>query len=633
MFNFKSLKLKIFISVFIPFVILLVAICIYLTVKDNEENKQNFEIGSTMFASLVNDSLNIIDSWVADRMKVVDTLAGQDPVFLKNRDNLIMIGKAMNFGGVYYGTQAEGDMYSTKKSLEQYRKSNYDPRQRPWYKLGEGQATVRISSPYKDFTFNENVIGMARMAQGGVVAADVRIAELKDSLSKISIPSGGFTILYTDDHKVIISDREDAFMKEVSKYNPVFTPEKMKSAEAARGLTDLIIDGKQYYMMTGNVKNAPWHFCFVVPTSQIATTSSNFKMILVISLVILVITVFVLNQFLSVQVVDPINFISRFMTNMSDGAGADLSKRIGVRSNDEIGVLEESFNRFLDSQSKLIGTFKASASTLTDISMEVQDQSRLLHEKSQKQMELLTRGNEMITNVRENTTSVSADMVDASQKLNATTEECTALQRLISGVADSINNLSSELDSTRTALDKLRESTDAIVSLNNSISEISNNTNLLALNAAIEAARAGEHGRGFAVVADEVRNLSGNTQKATVDIKNTIEALLVANRNAIELMNVSIDTCNKAVSRTNEASEHFNSITASFSEINATTQRISRIAEEQNGVVGIVSDNIDKAESSAEEILENSNVYAQTARDLKEQFGALNDSLSGFVTG
>ncbi len=633
MFSFKSLKTKIFISVFIPFLVFLIAICMYLTVKDREVNRQNFQIGSSMFASLVNDSINIIDSWLQDRMKVVDTLAQQDPEFLKNRNNIIMIGKAMNFGGVYYGTQAEGDMYSTKKTLEQYRQAKYDPRQRPWYKLGENQPEVRISSPYKDFTFNENVIGMARMAQGGVVAADVRIAELKDSLSKISIPKNGFTLLYTDDHKVIISDKDDVFMKEVSAFNPVFTSDKLRSAEQSGGeLTELKIDGITYYMMSGDVKNAPWHFCFVVPASQIATSASNFQMILLISCVILALTVIVLNKFLSVQVVQPIGFISKFMIGMADGAGADLTKRIKVRTRDEIGVLEESFNKFLDCQSGLIGKFISSAAALTEISQEVKDQSGLLHEKAQKQKELLTSGNNMISSVKSQTNSVSTEMSDSSVKLNDTTTGCTELRYMIDGVADSISNLSGELDSTRTALDKLRESTDAIVNLNNSISEISNNTNLLALNAAIEAARAGEHGRGFAVVADEVRNLSCHTQKATEDIKNTIETLVVANRNAVDLMNVSIGTCKMVVSRTNDASEHIKNITASFNEINSSTQRIAKIAEEQNDLVSAAFDNIDQAENSAEEILENSNAYAQTADDLREQFRALNDSLSMFIT-
>ncbi|MBQ8707581.1 MAG: methyl-accepting chemotaxis protein [Succinivibrionaceae bacterium] len=632
MFSLKSLKFKIFLGIFIPFAVLLVTICLYLTVKDRETNQQNFSNGSAMFSSLVNDSIGIIDSWLADRMKVVDTLAGQKTDFLKNRDNIIMVGKALNFGGVYYGTAAEGDMYSTKKTVEQYRASNYDPRKRPWYVLGDGQSSVRISQPYKDFTFNENVIGMAKMAEGGVVAADVKIGDLKESLSKISIPDNGFTILYTADRKIIISDNDGVFMEDVSKYNKVFGSELMRKSESSDGhLIPLTIGSTGYYMITKRIRNAPWYFSFVVPASQVATSTSNFQVILLISLGILAVSAFVFNQFLHYQVVQPIRYIARFMNNMAQGTGADLSRRLKIRSRDEIGYLEECFNNFLDGLSSLIGTFKNSASTLADVSSDVLSQSMELKQKSQSQMDLLLHGNSLISSVKEQTDAVSDDMQNASEKLNATTGECSDLQRLILDVADSINNLNSELGNTRAALDKLQESTDAIVNLNNSISEISNNTNLLALNAAIEAARAGEHGRGFAVVADEVRSLSAHTQKATEDIKNTIDKLLVANRDAIGLMDVSIETCSRAVNKTNEASEHFSNITASFSDINAMTEKIAVIAKEQNSMIAEASGNVNDAENSAEEILGEASAYAETANSLKDQFNELNGTLSGFV--
>ena len=632
MFGLRSLKFKIFLGVVVPFIVLLVTICIYLNIKDRKVNEQNFEIGSAMFASLVNDSVNIIDSWLHDRMRVVDTLAQEKVEFLKNRDNLIMIGTALNFGGVYYGTEAEGDMYSTKKTLEQYRKSNYDPRKRPWYQLGYKKSTVNISQPYKDFTFNENVIGMARMADGGVVAADVKIAELRESLSKISIPKDGFTILYTDNHKVIISDKSEAFMEDVSKYNPVFTDAALKASENSKGeLTSLSIDGIPYLMMVRKINNAPWYFCFVVPASQVAVNSSNYQIILLISLIVLALSALVLHKYLSVQVIQPINFISGFLAKMADGSG-DLSRRIRVRTRDEIGNLEQGFNTFLDAQSSLIDTFKNSAATLTDASKDVLHQSMDLKEKSRNQMDLLQHGNGLIAKVMEQTTNVASEMLDASEKISHTTDRCANLQGLIHDVAGSINDLNAELENTKEALNKLQENTEAIVSLNNSISEISSNTNLLALNAAIEAARAGEHGRGFAVVADEVRNLSGSTQKATVDIKNTIDKLLLANNNAISLMENSIDTCLTAVNKTNAASEHFTLINSSFKEINDLTQKIVRISESQNQIISEVSGNICDAGTSAEAIMEDAHHYADTANNLQSQFDELNGTLGGYTT-
>ena len=629
----KSLKYKIYIAVIIPFVILLLTICLYLMAKDRQSNQQNFEIGASMFNSLVNDSVTMIDSWIEDRVLVVDTLSKQPTSYLRDRENLILIGKALDFGGVYYGTAAEGDMYSTKKTVEQYRASKYDPRKRPWYQLGDGQDVVRISAPYKDFTFNENVIGMARKAEGGVVAADVKIAQLKKDLSNISIPKGGFTILYTNNRHIIISDKDEVFMKKVGEYNPVLTDDLMSVAEKDQGkLTSFKVDGKEYFMISKQVKNASWFFCFAVPATQLVQNNSNFQMILLISLVILVLSGFVLGRFLTHQVVSPIKFISKFLSVLADGSG-DLSRRISINSKDEIGQLEVDFNNFLDGQSALIAKFKESAGNLTGVSLQVHDQSISLKDKSQTQMQLLQSGNSKIAEVIEQNNYVAIDMKNASTKINETTTACSTLQCVIGDVANSINELNNELKSTREALNRVSQNIQEIVILNNTINEISNNTNLLALNAAIEAARAGEHGRGFAVVADAVRSLSGNTREATENIKATIDKLLVANRDAVALMDVSIANCEKTVSSTNEAEVHFGSINTAFNDINEMTGKMAVATEEHTQIIREVSNNITDAELSAEEINEDANSYNETANNLQALFNELNATLAGYKIG
>lgn len=340
----------------------------------------------------------------------------------------------------------------------------------------------------------------------------------------------------------------------------------------------------------------------------------------VVLLVIAAVGLFVANTILR-----PLNLMKANLDDIAAGEG-DLTRRLAITSQDELGELAGSFNRFVDKIHSLVRQITEMTSQLTGLVNQVSDQAQRSDQAMERQRhetdQVATAINEMSAAAQEVAKSAQGAAVAAQQ----TDEEGQAAKRVVAGSISQIHALVKDIRSSGVSLDSLQQDVSSIVSVLGVIRSIADQTNLLALNAAIEAARAGEAGRGFAVVADEVRALASRTQQSTQEIQGMIDRLQAGTQSAVDAMRRSSEAGDGTSAQANQAGASLDTMAQLIGTINSMNAQIASAAEEQTAVAEEINRSVHQIAVAVDSVADETQLGAQTSRslaDLGQRLGKL----------
>lgn len=557
----------------------------------------------------------------------------------------------IDFKEIYMGTKWGGFIGVKDEQIPK----GFDPRERDWYKnaiSSNGKPVITEAYTSADGNLTFTIVKSVKNNAGeviGVIGIDINLTDLTSFISSTRIGDSGYCMLIQNDGLILADPKHaDYNLKMLSETGvPAFNEiDKMKESSAF-----IMLDGKRWKVSVFSLTELEWKVALLIEQDEILslfyTLLKNMILIGLFMFVLYFTLAFIFAKALK-------RYFKRLETVFGKITEGDLTDRVKIKKNNEIGRIMMNLNAAIEHSHAMIVTLKEEADKMSIIG------SRLSSSMEETAAAIRQIG-ENVKGVKEKAMSQAAGVTETV----ATVEQINGrLSRLVSSIemqAESINessavithmaentvkiaktlNENNELiktvygqtkvgkDGARTAneiVKQIAEKSESLLEASQIIQNIASQTNLLAMNAAIEAAHAGESGKGFAVVADEIRKLAEGSNLQGKQIAAVIKETTEIIRNITEAGSRAEKTFIDVYELVSQISEKEDSILEVMREQEENGKQVLDAIKRINGVTSEI-------DSASAEMLEGGTQIEQEMQKLAEITLETTDSMNEIASG